>query len=216
MDTRYVAGAGGERSSPRAVLLAGGSAGTGRNAQIEIRVVDNGRWRCRRLGSSYQRDTVERMAISEADGTAKLAALPPGTHKLLVEPDGFNPVEQVGIVLRTGRRWDQRYDVARASGRAEVVVIGSVPLVDVVVDSTNVVPEQIESPVPDRNFENLAFITPGARERGGFRFIQAGDRAGGNASQSTTAVTVTYRPGWVLRQRFSQDAVRESGSSPTA
>ena len=53
-------------------------------------------------------------------------------------------------------------------------------------------PEQIESlPVPDRDFQRLAFIAPGVqRERGGFRFINGGPvvGAGGNASQSTILV----------------------------
>ncbi|HPW54617.1 MAG: TonB-dependent receptor [Thermoanaerobaculaceae bacterium] len=204
------------------VLLAGGSAWAQvSNAQIEIRVVDNEALAL--PGVSVRATNVdtgfERMAISEADGTAKLAALPPGTYKLLVELDGFNPVEQVGIVLRVGQTLRINATMSpRAAERAEVVVTGSVPLVDVVkVDSsTNVVPEQIESlPVPDRNFENLAFITPGVqRERGGFRFIQGGPviGAGGNASQSTimvNGVDFTDQALGLSRQRFSQDAVRE-------
>jgi len=132
------------------VLLAGGSAWAQvSNAQIEIRVVDNEALAL--PGVSVRATNVdtgfERMAISEADGTAKLAALPPGTYKLLVELDGFNPVEQVGIVLRVGQTLRINATMSpRAAERAEVVVTGSVPLVDVVkVDSsTNVVPEQIE------------------------------------------------------------------------
>ena len=78
---------------------------------------------------------------------------------------------------------------------AETITVSTtVPLVDVYKtdSSTNIVPEQIESlPVPDRDFQRLAFIAPGvARERGAFRFIGGGPvvGSGGNASQSTILV----------------------------
>ena len=58
--------------------------------------------------------------------------------------------------------------------------------------STNIVPEQIASlPVADRDFQRLAFLTPGVqRERGGNRFIGNAPVIGaaGNASQATIMV----------------------------
>src|SRR5205085_8041765 len=82
--------------------------------------------------------------------------------------------------------------------------------------STNIVPEQIESlPVQDRDFQRLAFITPGVeRERGAFRFINGGPviGAGGNASQATIlvdGVDLTDPALGLARTRFSQDAIRE-------
>ncbi|HPC83274.1 MAG TPA: TonB-dependent receptor [Thermoanaerobaculaceae bacterium] len=204
------------------LLLAGGTAWAQiSNAQVEVRVVDN---QALALPGVTVRITnvdtgLERLAVSEVDGLARLAALPPGNYKLLVELDGFNPVEQTGIVLRVGQTLRVNATMSpRVAEQAEVVVTGSVPLVDVVkVDSsTNIVPEQIQSlPVPDRSFENLAFITPGVqRERGTYRFIQGGPviGAGGNASQSTimvNGVDFTDQALGLSRQRFSQDAVRE-------
>jgi hypothetical protein len=82
--------------------------------------------------------------------------------------------------------------------------------------STNIIPEQIEAlPVPDRDFQKLAFLAPGVqRERGGFRFIGGGPviGAGGNASQSTILVDGVDFTDPVLglaRARFSQDAIGE-------
>ncbi|HET7747290.1 MAG TPA: hypothetical protein VFM29_08310, partial [Vicinamibacteria bacterium] len=76
--------------------------------------------------------------------------------------------------------------------------------------------EQIEAlPVPDRDFQRLAFLAPGVqRERGGFRFIGGGPviGAGGNASQSTILVDGVDFTDPVLglaRARFSQDAISE-------
>ncbi|HWS70605.1 MAG TPA: TonB-dependent receptor, partial [Thermoanaerobaculia bacterium] len=94
----------------------------------------------------------------------------------------------------------------------------TVPLVDVYKtdSSTNIIPEQIQSlPVPDRDFQRLAFIAPGVqRERGGFRFINGGPviGAGGNASQATilvNGVDMTDQVNGLSRARFSQDAIRE-------
>jgi len=82
--------------------------------------------------------------------------------------------------------------------------------------STNILPEQIqELPVPNRDFQKLAFLAPGVqRERGGFRFIGDGPVIGsaGNASQSTIlvdGVDVTDPALGLARSRFSQDAIRE-------
>lgn len=204
------------------LLLAGGTASAQMsNAQVEVRVADSQGLALPGVAvRATNLDTgLERVAISDVDGRATLAALPVGTYKLLVELDGFNTVEQAGLVLRVGQT--QRVNVTmteRRTEQAEVVVTGSMPLVDVVkVDSsTNILPEQIQAlPVADRNFENLAFITPGVqRERGGYRFIQGGPviGAGGNASQSTimvNGVDFTDQALGLSRQRFSQDAVRE-------
>lgn len=204
------------------LLLAGGTAlAQVSNAQIEVRVVDAQGLALPGVSirATNTETGLERVAIADVNGRATLAALPVGSYKLLVELDGFNTVEQTGITLRVGQM--QRVNVTmteRRTEQAEVVVTGAVPLVDVVkVDSsTNILPEQIQAlPVADRNFENLAFITPGVqRERGGFRFIQGGPviGAGGNASQSTimvNGVDFTDQALGLARQRFSQDAVRE-------
>jgi hypothetical protein len=99
-----------------------------------------------------------------------------------------------------------------------VNVTAEAPLVDVYKtdSSTNIVPEQIESlPVANRDFQSLAYLTPGVqRERGGNRFIgnQPVIGAAGNASQSTImvdGVDFTDPTLGMARARFSQDAVGE-------
>lgn len=202
--------------------LAGGTAWAQMsNAQIVVRVLDNQNLAL--PGVSVRASNIDtgftRMAITDEEGSASLAALPPGTYKLVVELDGFTTVEQAGLALRVGQSLRVNATMAPATTtREELTVTGSVPLVDVVKtdSSTNIVPEQIQDlPVADRDFQNLAFITPGVqRERGNYRFIQNGPviGAGGNASQSTimvNGVDFTDQALGLSRQRFSQDAVRE-------
>ncbi|MBX7187640.1 MAG: TonB-dependent receptor [Vicinamibacteria bacterium] len=157
-----------------------------------------------------------RVDVSSPRGIVRFAALPPGTYELRVTLAGFAPVKET-LVLRVGQ--SARLTVAmKAAAAEEVTVVGEASLVDVhkLDSSTNIVPEQIESlPVADRDFQKLAFLTPGVqRERGGFRFITNGPviGAGGNASQSTIlvdGVDFTDPSLGLARARFSQDAVSE-------
>ena len=158
-----------------------------------------------------------RVEVTGAEGTATLPALPPGTYRADIELQGFSPVTQEGVALRVGQTARVRATLSPAVTES-INVSTTVPLVDVYKTdtSTNIVPEQIESlPVPDRDFQRLAFIAPGVqRERGGFRFINGGPvvGAGGNASQSTilvNGVDFTDAALGLSKIRFSQDAIGE-------
>jgi len=158
-----------------------------------------------------------RVAVTGEAGDATLSALPPGTYKASFDLEGFSPVAQDGVVLRVGQTVQIRAELSAAVAES-ITVSSTVPLVDVYKTdtSTNIVPEQIESlPVPDRDFQRLAFIAPGVqRERGGFRFIGGGPvvGAGGNASQSTilvNGVDFTDPALGLSKIRFSQDAISE-------
>ncbi|MFL6202600.1 MAG: TonB-dependent receptor domain-containing protein [Thermoanaerobaculia bacterium] len=158
-----------------------------------------------------------RVAVTGEAGDATLSALPPGTYKASFDLEGFSPVAQEGVVLRVGQTVQIRAELSAAVAES-ITVSSTVPLVDVYKTdtSTNIVPEQIESlPVPDRDFQRLAFIAPGVqRERGGFRFIGGGPvvGAGGNASQSTilvNGVDFTDPALGLSKIRFSQDAISE-------
>ncbi len=160
---------------------------------------------------------LSRSEATGAQGTAKLPALPPGTYKAELDLQGFSPVVQEGITLRVGQTVQVRATMSPAVTES-ITVSTTVPLVDVYKTdtSTNIIPEQIESlPVPDRDFQRLAFIAPGVeRERGGFRFINGGPviGGGGNASQSTilvNGVDFTDPALGLSRIRFSQDAIGE-------
>ncbi len=158
-----------------------------------------------------------RVAVTGESGDVSLSALPPGTYKATFELQGFSPVSQEDVVLRVGQTVQIRTELSAAVAES-ITVSSTVPLVDVYKTdtSTNIVPEQIESlPVPDRDFQRLAFIAPGVqRERGGFRFIGGGPvvGAGGNASQSTilvNGVDFTDPALGLSKIRFSQDAISE-------
>lgn len=159
-----------------------------------------------------------RQAVTGESGGATLPALPPGTYRGRIELDGFATVEQDAIVLRVGQTAQIQATLTPAQLAESITVSTTVPLVDVYKtdSSTNIVPEQIESlPVPDRDFQRLAFIAPGvARERGAFRFIGGGPvvGSGGNASQSTilvNGVDFTDAALGLSKIRFSQDAIGE-------
>jgi hypothetical protein len=157
------------------------------------------------------------IGVTDSAGIARFLALTPGNYSAEFSLQGFAPAKQQNVVLRVGET--ARLSVQMNASSSETIdVTASVPLVDVhkTDSSTNIVPEQIESlPVPDRDFQKLAFIAPGvSRERGGFRFINGGPvvGAGGNASQTTilvNGVDLTDQVNGLARARFSQDAVRE-------
>ncbi len=156
--------------------------------------------------------------VTDATGTIRFIALQPGTYTVTAELSGFSPVTQEGVTLRVGQT--ARLTVTlKVGGVAETVnVTAEAPLIDIYKtdSSTNIVPEQIESlPVPNRDFQSLAFLAPGVqRERGTYRFIQNSPviGAGGNASQSTImvdGVDFTDPTLGLARARFSQDAISE-------
>jgi len=189
-------------------------------ATVEVVVSDNGGGALPGVSVSLENvDTgFRRQAVTGEAGGATLAALPPGTYNALVELDGFAPVKQDAIVLRVGQTAQLQVTMTQAQLAETITVSTTVPLVDVYKtdSSTNIVPEQIESlPVPDRDFQRLAFIAPGvARERGAFRFIGGGPvvGSGGNASQATilvNGVDFTDAALGLSKIRFSQDAISE-------
>ena len=159
-----------------------------------------------------------RTSVSSVQGSVRFPAVPPAAgYTTRVALQGFEAVEQP-LTLRIGQTAKLRI-VLRAKAITEAVtVVAEAPVMDVfkIDSSTNIVPEQIkELPVPNRQFEKLAFIAPGVqRERGEFRFVTGGPviGSGGNASQSTILVDgVDYTdPALGLaKTRVSQDAISE-------
>jgi hypothetical protein len=165
------------------------------------------------VDTGLRRDTV-----TGENGGASLPGLPPGTYRGTFELDQFAPAKQEPIVLRVGQTLQVKVQLTPASAAESITVTATAPLVDVYKtdSSTNIVPEQIQSlPVPDRDFQRLAFIAPGVeRERGAFRFIGGGPVVGGsgNASNSTilvNGVDFTDAALGLSKIRFSQDAIGE-------
>jgi hypothetical protein len=156
--------------------------------------------------------------VTDATGLVRFIALQPGTYSVKVELSGFTTVTQDGVTLRVGQTARFQFTLKVGQVAETVNVVAEAPLVDVykLDSSTNIVPEQIEAlPVPNRDFQQLAFLAPGVqRERGTYRFIGGGPviGAGGNASQSTIlvdGVDVTDPVLGLARVRFSQDAISE-------
>jgi hypothetical protein len=161
---------------------------------------------------------LRRDAVTGENGGATVPGLPPGNYRGTFELDQFAPAKQEPIVLRVGQTLHVRVQLTLASAAESITVTATAPLVDVYKtdSSTNIVPEQIESlPVPDRDFQRLAFIAPGVeRERGAFRFIGGGPVVGGagNASNATimvNGVDFTDAALGLSKIRFSQDAIGE-------
>lgn len=189
------------------------------DAVVEVDVVDDSGGalpgvsvELRRAETGFVRTTVTSMA-----GSARFAAVPPATYRVKTALQGFEAVEQ-GVTLRVGQTAKLRFTL-RVTALAEAVeVVGTAPLVDVYKtdSSLNIVPEQIkELPVANRNFEQLAFVSPTVTvERGAYRFVAGGPviGSGGNASQSTILVDGVDYTDPALGQaktRFSQDAISE-------
>lgn len=158
-----------------------------------------------------------RRLTTDPQGLVRFASLPPGTYDVRVELFGFSPVFQENVTLLVGEHLRLRMTLVPLV-EEQVTVTAQVPLVDVYKTdtSTNIIPEQIEAlPVPDRDFQRLAFLVPGVqRERGQFRFITGAPvlGAGGNASEQTVlvdGVDFTDQALGLARARFSQDAIRE-------
>ena len=190
------------------------------NAAIDVKVADD--QGVALPGAAIQVINTEtglsRTVVTDIDGTATIPALPPGSYTVTFELAGFAPLEQEKVLLRVGQTAKLIAQMKLATTQEQITVTAATPVVDVMKmdSSTNIVPEQITAlPVPDRQFERLAFIAPGVqRERGDFRFIKGGPVIGasGNASQSTIlvdGVDLTDPALGLARARFSQDAIRE-------
>jgi hypothetical protein len=204
-----------------AVLVAGPVRAQVNNGEIDLQVSDAGKLPLPGVTAQLTNPAtgLARTLPTDAAGVARFAALPPGTYTVRLELEGFVPVSEENLQLRVGQvlRVNAVMQLAKAKAEA-VTVTAEAPLVDVVKtdSSTNIVPEQIQQlPVPDRDFERLAFVAPGVeRERGGYRFITNGPNIGsaGNASQATImvdGVDFTDPALGLARARFSLDAIRE-------
>ncbi len=201
------------------VLAGGTTSAQVNNAVVEVKVLDNGKLPLPGVSVRLAQAATgfERVMVTDEGGLVRIAAVPPGEYVLSLDLSGFASVTD-DLVLRVGQVLRVNATMFQAKQAEQVTVTAQAPLVDVVKtdSSSNIVPEQIQSlPVPDRDFQRLAFIAPGVeRERGAFRFIGGGPviGAGGNASQSTImvdGVDFTDPSLGLARARFSQDSIRE-------
>jgi hypothetical protein len=160
---------------------------------------------------------LRRTTITDSQGSAVFPALQPGTYTVTGELDGFAQTREEGVIILVGQTVRMELTM-RLQVTDTITVSGDMPLIDIYrTDSaTNIVSEQIEQlPVADRDYLNLAFITPGVqRERSIYRFIQGGPVIGGAGNASVSAIFVdgvdfTDQSLGLDRAQFSQDAIRE-------
>ena len=157
------------------------------------------------------------VGVTDSSGTARFLSLAPGVYNVEFALEGFATVKETKRTLVLGE--NAKIPVTMQAKTSDVITVNAAAeVIDVhkTDTSTNILPEQIEQlPVPNRDFQKLAFLAPGVqRERGGFRFINDGPviGSGGNASQATIlvdGVDVTDPALGQARSRFSQDAIRE-------
>jgi hypothetical protein len=160
----------------------------------------------------------QQIVVTDSIGVGRAIAIPTGVYDVKLELSGFGSVVEKGVALRVGQTVRLVVTLKVAQVAETVDVVAQAPLVDVYKtdSSTNIVPEQIQSlPVADRDFQRLAFLTPGVqRERGGNRFIGNAPVIGaaGNASQATImvdGVDFTDPALGLARARFSAEAISE-------
>ena len=140
-----------------------------------------------------------------------------GSYTVRIELAGFATVVEEGRRRARGPGRAPRRDHEGGPTRETVNVVGQASLVDIFKtdSSTNIVPEQIEAlPVQDRDFQRLAFLTPGFSASAAeiASSATARSRAAGNASQATImvdGVDFTDPALGLARARFSQDAISE-------
>ena len=105
-----------------------------------------------------------RSDVSDGEGIYRLTALPVGTYDLTAELQGFNRVENKGIVVSVGQTLDVNMTLKVASVQETVTVTGESPLIETSSSSVGGVVDvgRIENlPLNGRQFANLAATIPG-------------------------------------------------------
>ncbi|MEM8962922.1 MAG: TonB-dependent receptor [Acidobacteriota bacterium] len=160
---------------------------------------------------------VERTAVSTENGWAILRLLTPGTWSIATQLEGLEPQEST-VTVHLGQTSKVTFTLAPATVTETIDVVAEAPVIDIFDPgvAANVTPEQIrELPVPDRDFQNLAFTAPGVqRERGSFRFIQGSPVIGSSSNASQASIYVdgvdqTDPAVGLARTRFNQDSIEE-------
>jgi outer membrane receptor protein involved in Fe transport len=159
-----------------------------------------------------------RAGVTDADGSYRLPALPPGTYTLTVELPGFSTESRADIVLVIDQTANINFTMKPAAVSESVTVSGEAPIVDTSRSdvSTSVSTDQIQSlPVASRRWIDLAMLTPGVSQdaiRGRFYpgtvNIGSGTREYSNAYY-VDGVNNTWAEMGEPRQNFAMDSIRE-------
>ncbi len=108
--------------------------------------------------------SIERIAISDADGRFVLAALPVGTYDVRAELSGFKPVVRQGVALTVGQALAVDFTLEVGGVVEAVNVIGAASAVNTRTGELSYLVDEraIEQlPLNGRNYTDLAFLQPG-------------------------------------------------------
>src|SRR5678815_5447496 len=107
---------------------------------------------------------VTRTAVTDASGNYRLAELTAGNYEFTVEMKGFATEVRSGVKISIGQRATLDFSLKVSAVAETVTVVGEAPLVETTKSSigASVSRQQIDQlPLPERDFESLAFLAPG-------------------------------------------------------
>ncbi len=107
-------------------------------------------------------------AVTDADGTYRLFALPSGTYSVTFALPGFKTLKRDGIVLQMSQTITLNVTLEQAAIEEEVTVVGQSPLIDVksTVKGQTMTKEVFMSLPRSRSFDGLLSTVPGVQSEG--------------------------------------------------
>ena len=164
----------------------------------------------------HQAAGVQRVAVSEGDGSYRFPALGPGVYSLRAELASFAPEEVVDIEMTIGLGLMRDFTL-RVQGLQEAVVVqGVAPVVDTTKSEVSgvVTQRQIETlPINSRQYLSLALLMPGTSLDATRSFFPTVNVGGSMTFNSTgnyvDGVINNFAEDGEPRQNLPQDAVEE-------
>src|SRR5947207_10086840 len=105
------------------------------------------------------------VGVTDSAGTARFLSLSPGSYTVELALEGFASVRKPKMPLVVGE--NAKVVVEMHAKASDTITVSAAPdVIDLhkTDTSTNIVPEQIEKlPVPNRDFQKLAFLAPGVQ-----------------------------------------------------
>lgn len=160
-----------------------------------------------------------RTAVTDAKGRYVVAALPPGSYRIVAALASFATQIRDKVSLVLGQSADIDFALGLSGTQEEITVLGAAPIVDVsqTAVSSVVSQQQIDSlPINGRNFISFSVITPGAttdRTPQQGATTTSGLSFGGQRARSNNVMVdgLDNNDATVgsARATFSQEAIRE-------
>ena len=163
---------------------------------------------------------VERSVTTTGAGTYSVEDLFPGPYRVTAALEGFATVVREGLTLEVGRTVVVNFEMKLAAVAETVTVTGEAPLIETTESDIGAVvsEKQIDNiPLNTRNFQELAFLAPGARVANNFDPTKSRVTAvsiGGSGTGRGINVSIDGGDnnddavGGILQQ-FSQESIQE-------